>query len=212
MVSHPPGNDGNPQAAEVLFDGVSQVPALLGKGAPRDSFVGFFPHYASSLNIPSASIRSGPWKLIRYFGDGPDGEDRFALFNLDEDLGESENVAKSHMEVVETLSAEISTHLETIQAVVPQPNPNYDPKSKSIPYAPDGAKLRKSRTEEAKPKQENKRPKAKAIGKRDTNKDGSLSLKEYIGSASGEKVPALTRKFKQRDSNKDGKLTLQELK
>ncbi len=46
----------------------------------------------------------------------------------------------------------------------------------------------------------------------DTNKDGSITLKEYIGNPKGRNVPALTKQFNRRDTNKDGKLTLEELK
>jgi arylsulfatase A-like enzyme len=35
------------------LDGVSQVPALLGKGTPRDTVFCFFPHYTPATgNIP----------------------------------------------------------------------------------------------------------------------------------------------------------------
>ena len=33
------------------------------------------------------------YKLIRFFHDGPQREDRFELYNLRDDLGESNNVA-----------------------------------------------------------------------------------------------------------------------
>ena len=50
------------------------------------------------------------------------------------------------------------------------------------------------------------------LRKRDKNKDGSLTLKEFIGNPKGRNVPALNKNFNRRDSNKDGKLTLEELK
>ncbi|MCH8044543.1 MAG: hypothetical protein IID44_12585 [Planctomycetes bacterium] len=46
----------------------------------------------------------------------------------------------------------------------------------------------------------------------DLNKDGLLTLEEYIGNPKGRNVPALTRQFKRRDTNKDSRLTVQELK
>ena len=45
----------------------------------------------------------------------------------------------------------------------------------------------------------------------DKNKDGFLSLKEYIGNPEGRNVPALKKQFGRRDGNGDGKLTLPEL-
>ena len=47
---------------------------------------------------------------------------------------------------------------------------------------------------------------------RDTNKDGFVTLKEYIGNPKNRNVPALTKQFNKRDANKDGRLTLKEMK
>ena len=47
---------------------------------------------------------------------------------------------------------------------------------------------------------------------RDQNKDGIVTLEEFIGDPKNRNVPALTKRFKQLDSNKDEKLSLDELK
>ena len=47
---------------------------------------------------------------------------------------------------------------------------------------------------------------------RDRNKDGAITLEEYIGNPKGRNVLALTKRFKNFDSNDDGKLQLDELK
>ena len=46
----------------------------------------------------------------------------------------------------------------------------------------------------------------------DKNRDGVITLEEYIGNPEGRDVPALTKRFKRFDANADGKLTLEELK
>jgi arylsulfatase A-like enzyme len=47
---------------------------------------------------------------------------------------------------------------------------------------------------------------------RDRNRDGAITLEEFIGKPEGRNVPALTKRFKKIDSNGDGKLQLDELK
>ncbi|MDP7206626.1 MAG: hypothetical protein QGH11_13705, partial [Pirellulaceae bacterium] len=78
----------------------------------------------------------------------------------------------------------------------PKPNPNYDPDRK--PAAKKPASNRPSPGE--------------FLRRRDTNKDGSITLKEYIGNPEGRNVPALTKQFNKRDVNDDGRVTLEEMK
>ncbi|MBT7255157.1 MAG: sulfatase-like hydrolase/transferase, partial [Planctomycetaceae bacterium] len=111
----------------VQFDGISQVPALLGKTAPRDSVVCFVPNYFPRPDtIPATYIRRGPWKLIRFHADGDQGDDRFELYNLDTDIGESKNIATANPDLVRQLNDAISTYLRNTEALVPVPNPNFD--------------------------------------------------------------------------------------
>mgnify|MGYP001577839233 CR=1 FL=1 len=124
------------------FDGVSQVPALLGRAAPRDTAFCFFPHYTPATgNLPGVWVRRGPWKLIRFFHDGPAQEHRYELYNLDSDLGETRDLSAQQPERVRELDALIDGHLRAIQPVLPQRNPAYDPKAKAPdPAAPKGRK------------------------------------------------------------------------
>jgi len=113
--------------AGIRFDGISQVPALLGKAVPRDSVVCFVPNYFPRPDtIPSTYIRQGPWKLIRFHADGEQGDDRFELYNLDTDIGESENVAAANPNLVRQLNNAISTYLKNVEALVPVSNPDFD--------------------------------------------------------------------------------------
>ena len=113
--------------AGVRFDGISQVPALLGKTAPRDSVVCFVPNYFPRPDtIPATYIRRGPWKLIRFHADGKQGTDRFELYNLDKDIGESENIADANPNLVRQLNNAIGAYLKNVEALVPVPNPDFD--------------------------------------------------------------------------------------
>lgn len=115
----------------VKFDGVSQKPALLGLGTPRDKLFCCFPHYAPATGgVPAAWVRRGDWKLIRFFCDGPGQTDRSELYNLKSDIGETRNVAAEHPDVVKECDALISEHLEDINAMIPVKNPAYDSTAK----------------------------------------------------------------------------------
>jgi arylsulfatase A-like enzyme len=75
--------------------------------------------------------RRGDWKLIRFFYDGPEQTDRFELYNLKSDIGETKNLAAEHPDMVKKLDALIGQHLKDINAVIPVKNPFYDPAAKA---------------------------------------------------------------------------------
>ena len=116
----------------VKFDGVSQKSALLGLGAPRDTVFCCFPHYTPATGgFPSVWVRRGDWKLIRFFCDGPEQTDRFELYHLKNDIGETKNLAAEHPDMVKEFDALISQHLKDINAVIPVKNPVYDSTAKA---------------------------------------------------------------------------------
>jgi hypothetical protein len=67
-------------------------------------------------------------------------------------------------------------------------------------------------TRGAAPKRQSQRPQDQFFKVRDRNKDGVVTLEEYIGNPKGRNVPALSKRFKKFDSNGDGKLRPDELK
>lgn len=115
-----------------IMDGRSFLPVLTGQSTTaRNTIFDFFPHSVKvNGQLPSASVRQGDWKLIRYFHDGPHLEDRFELYNLREDLGESKNLAASQPVRVKEMNEMLSGFLKNSQAVVPGPNPAYNPNAK----------------------------------------------------------------------------------
>ena len=119
-----------PQDGQVL-DGVSIVPALTKSGPlAREAIYCDYPVYgAATGNLPASWVRRGDWKLIRFFADGPPQGDRFELYNLKEDLGETTNLAESQRALVDELDALIDRHLKTTDALVPIQNPAYRPGS-----------------------------------------------------------------------------------
>jgi len=72
-------------------------------------------------------VRQGDRKLIRFYADNDDGGDRFELYNLRKDVGETDNLADRKPDLVRKLDGLISRHLAETKAVVPERNPDYDP-------------------------------------------------------------------------------------
>ncbi len=191
---------------ELEFDGVSQVPVLLGGPAVRDSVVCFMPHYmASSKTVPSSSIRSGAWKLIRYYADLPGGANRTELFDLSADIGETNDVSDANPEVVGRLNAELDAYLAQQGAVVPVPNPAYGQESddsssaQGSPATADGAQPNQ-------PKDVNQ-----LFTERDANGDGVLSLQEFLSGQGIRTGRELAEEFRRMDVDRDDQLTLQEV-
>lgn len=120
-----------------VVDGVSIVPALRQEGkVDREAIFCHFPHtILATHNLPSSSVRRGDWKLIRFYGEGENRTPGFALYNLRDDIGESNNLAERMPELVKELDGLISRHLEETEAIVPILNPEYDPSS-GIPWKP----------------------------------------------------------------------------
>lgn len=112
-------------------DGVSQAPAILGKGPVRTQVFCHFPHGGENQAqqipgfLPSAYVRDGDWKLIRFFAANPDGTDRFELYNLRDDIGETRNLATEHPDIVGRLAKSLEEFLKDTEAVIPQVNPDY---------------------------------------------------------------------------------------
>jgi arylsulfatase A-like enzyme len=113
---------------DLKLDGFSFVPALRGHAAERPPLFCHYPHYVPATgNLPGTYVRHGDWKLIRFYADNNDQTDRFELYNLKDDLGETNNLAARMPARVEELNALIGEFLKNSHATVPLPNPNYSP-------------------------------------------------------------------------------------
>ena len=106
------------------IDGVSLLGHLKSGGharLDREAIYWHFPHYRGSV-VPYSIIRSGDWKLIkRYEGKA------FELFNLKDDLSETNELAQKMPEKVGELDAMLTAWLKKSGAKMPMPNPDYDP-------------------------------------------------------------------------------------
>ena len=110
------------------FDGISIEAALRGGELSREAIYCHFPHTTpAAAGLPSTYVRKGDWKLIRFYGDAEDGGDRFELYNLADDVGETKNLADGMSDKVAELNAMIDAFLVETGAIVPRRNPSYDP-------------------------------------------------------------------------------------
>ncbi len=136
------------------FDGVSIVPALQGQSLDRDAIFTYFPHNPGVPDWlpPAVSVHCGDWKLIRIFYGGEDGQHRWKLFNLRDDIGEQQDLAQEYPERVRELDVKIETFLKDTQAVVPLPNTKFDP-AKYRPELEGKATLKGGSQKAAKPAQ-----------------------------------------------------------
>lgn len=101
------------------LDGLSLAPLLGGSGKlERNNLYFHYPHYQTMP--PHSAVRSGDWKLIlHYEGDWVE------LFNLAEDPGEKNNLAKKHPEIAEQLRGYLMRHFAAIGAQLPVANPDH---------------------------------------------------------------------------------------
>ena len=107
--------------ADRAVDGQSLMPLLTGEGiVQRDALFWHFPHYRGEDVVPYSIVRSGSWKLIKRYDDSS-----FELFNLEDDLGETNDLSAEMPEKVEELDAALQSWLEAVGAKLPRPNPDY---------------------------------------------------------------------------------------
>ncbi len=102
-------------------DGVSLLPLLeqtdekQQASLERDTLFWHFPHYGNQGGTPAAALRQNQYKLIRFFED-----DRIELYDLEQDIAESKNIADQHPALAARLSRQLDDWLEDVAAKIPQ--------------------------------------------------------------------------------------------
>jgi len=118
---------GLPLRPEQHMDGTSLVPLLRQSGSlKRDSLYWHFPHYIGAGHpnpaTPVSVIRQGDWKLLENLEDG-----QLELYNLEEDVGETENLVRKMPEKARALREELANWRGCVGAQMPMPNPTHQP-------------------------------------------------------------------------------------
>ena len=76
---------------------------------------------------PAVTVTTEDWKLIRLFHEGENGAHAYRLYNLKDDIGETHDLSSEQPERVKALDSHDRKFLSDTQAVVPMPNPAYNP-------------------------------------------------------------------------------------
>ena len=128
----------------VKFDGKSFAPLLTGGAFNRGPTFCHFPHNTPAAGgLASTWVRESDWKLIRFFALNNDQTDKLELYNLKNDLGETNNLAGRFPAKAKELNAKIDGFLADSEAVVPVKNPSYDPNAKPAPGRPKKQPVKK---------------------------------------------------------------------
>lgn len=80
----------------------------------------YYPHYSPQAKMPGAAIRSGKYKLIQFYDP-----EVVELYNLDEDIGETNNLEEKLPEKVKELSDRLKKWLDDSGTILHTENPDY---------------------------------------------------------------------------------------
>ena len=107
-------------------DGISILSHLkTGVPLPERNLYWHYPHYHNGP--PSGAIRSGKWKLIEWYENSllETGKPAYELYDLENDISESVNLADSMKTLTMKLSGELQRWRENVNAQMPFPNAKY---------------------------------------------------------------------------------------
>ncbi len=107
-------------------DGVDITPLINGEQIECRPLFWHYPHYGNQGGEPSSIIRKDDWKLIFYHEDL-----RYELYNLKIDISESETLNIQYPGKLSELKKELHEWLKETNAIMPQPDMEYDPVAES---------------------------------------------------------------------------------
>ena len=79
------------------------------------------PHYSPQRGKPGSAYREGIWKILGFYED-----DNYELYNLADDLGETQNLSEENPEKLEEMKKKLNAALNELGAKYPEPNPDYN--------------------------------------------------------------------------------------
>jgi arylsulfatase A-like enzyme len=108
-------------AEDRRIDGTSLVPLFRGESIEGRPFYWHYPHYGNQGGMPGSAVRDGRWKLNEWHEDGA-----IELYDLNADLGETQNLVDSHPDIAGRLRGLLEAWRREVGAKLPKPNPRYD--------------------------------------------------------------------------------------
>lgn len=110
-------------------DGESLLPLLKQTGnLKRDAIYFHYPHYHHLGHKPAGAIREGDYKLIEWYEPTFwNEENQISLFNVREDMGETNDLAKELPDLAARLREKLHQWRSSVGAQEMTKNPNYDP-------------------------------------------------------------------------------------
>lgn len=104
------------------IDGINLLPVITGgqTETSRDTLFWHYPHYHRQGG-PASAIRQGPYKLIESLDTG-----KLALYNLNEDISERQDLAKENPLLVSQMHKKLENWRTQVTAQSLRVNPNYD--------------------------------------------------------------------------------------
>ena len=107
--------------SQSTIDGKDLSPLLNGaEHFKNDTLYWHFPHYHGSNWKPGAAIRAGDWKLIEFYEN-----EKIELYNLNEDIGETTDLAEQYPEKLLELRQSLHAWQEKMGAKFPAKNPDF---------------------------------------------------------------------------------------
>ncbi len=100
----------------------------------REALYWHYPHYSWREQRPAGVIRRGRYKLIDYYGC-----EEVELYDLDSDVQEYHDLSAEQPTRVERLRSMHAAWREEVGAVMPSPNPNFDPERSNVPACGEAA-------------------------------------------------------------------------
>lgn len=106
-------------------DGQSMTSLLKGEMPDADRAIYWhYPHYSNQGGEPGSAIRKGKYKLIDLLE-----EDKVELYDIETDPGETHDLAAENPGKKAELKSLLDDWRKTMNAKMPEPNPNYNPKT-----------------------------------------------------------------------------------